>query len=266
MLKTRLIPVLLLQEGFLVRSERFSIHQKLGLPFEEVRRLNEWNVDELIYLDITRPDARNQHYDVMRNDHRDKSVVSELELLEAISETCFMPLTFGGRIRSIDDMHQRFKRGADKVTINTMLHDSPELVREAAHLFGNQALVASIDVKVDEDDRPVVWTHCGTKSTKTGAVEWARYAESLGAGEILLQSIDRDGTGRGYDLKLIQEVCDAVTIPVIALGGVGTYEHYPPAIRHGASAVAAANIFHFKELSDRNAKRTMKRFNLNVRF
>lgn len=265
MLKTRLIPVLLLQNGFLVRSESFSIHQRIGLPYEEVRRFNEWNVDELIYLDISDPDNENVSYDTLRSDHMDKTLLSPLEILDKVSMSCFMPLTFGGNLTTFEQTRRYFQHGADKVTFNTALHTNPGLVKEVSHYFGRQAVVASIDVKREEDGSHRVYVERGKQNTSTSAVEWARHAEAIGTGEILLQSIDRDGTARGYDIPLIRTVCEAVSIPVVALGGAGIYEHYALAIKAGATAVAAANIFHFKELSDRNGKRAMRRAKLEVR-
>jgi len=261
-LKIRLIPCLLLMNGRLVRSERFAFHQVIGYPVQEVARFNEWAVDELIYLDISRDDG----YDSGRDDHKQKSIGSALEILDVISSNCFMPLTFGGRIRTLDDMRARFHRGADKITINTAAVDTPAIVEAGAQQFGNQAIVVSIDVRRHDDRSCEVFTASGHRATGLDPVDWARQVEDLGAGEILLNSIDRDGTGEGYDLELISSVTSAVTIPVVAVGGVGVYEHLAPAVLEaGASAVSAANIFHFKELSDRQAKRALRRAGIDVR-
>ena len=261
MLRKRLIPVLLLQNGLLIRSELFKIHQALGNPLHEVRRFNEWNVDELIYLDITEGDQ----YDLRRDDHKVKGLNDPLSILDAVSQSCFMPLTWGGRIRNIDDIRQRISRGADKVTINTAAYRTPELITEGAKVFGSQAIVVSIDVLRHPDNRSEVFIDGGDTPTGRKPEEWAREVEERGAGEILVQSIDRDGTGRGYDLDLIHAVASATTIPLIACGGVGRYEHYADGIRAGASAVAAANIWHFKELSDRGGKRALAKAGINVR-
>lgn len=261
MLKKRLIPCLLLKNGLLIRSESFSIHQILGNPIHEVERFNEWNVDELVYLDIT----RDEQYDLRRDDMKVKSLRDPLEILAHVSRTCFMPLTFGGRIRTVDDMRVRLNGGADKITLNTAAVETPDLITEGARNFGSQAIVVSIDVLRHESGRTEVFTHGGTKATGRDPVEWAREVERLGAGEIFLNSIDRDGTGRGYDLDLVSAVAHATSIPVIACGGVGRYEDFTAGIRAGASAVSAANIFHFKELSDRNAKRTMRAGGVDVR-
>ena len=261
MLKKRLIPVLLLQNGLLVRSELFKIHQAIGNPVYEVKRFNEWNVDELVYLDIT----RNDQYDLRRNDHKVKGLDTPLLILDAVSQTCFMPLTWGGRIHTIDDMHQCFSLGADKIAINTAAFRSPELISQSAKLFGSQAIVVSIDVFRHIDGRTEVLVEGGCTPTGLTPDHWAREVEQRGAGEILLQSIDRDGTGRGYDLDLISAVSSATSIPVVACGGVGCYEDYADGIRAGASAVAAANIWHFKEMSDRNGKRALAKAGIEVR-
>ena len=261
MLKKRLIPVLLLQGGLLVRSQSFNIHQVIGNPVYEVQRYNEWNVDELIYLDITR-DAT---YDLRRDDHKTKGLNNPLDILDAVSKTCFAPLTWGGCIRNIEDMRLRFSHGADKITINTAAVSTPELITEGARVFGNQAIVVSIDVLRHPDNRTEVFINGGRTPTGLKPEDWAWEAEKRGAGELLLQSIDRDGSGRGYDIELIRTVSAAVTIPVIACSGVGRYEHYADGIRAGAAAVAAANIWHFKEMSDRGGKRALAKASIDIR-
>lgn len=261
MLKKRLIPCLLLQNGLLVRSETFSIHQILGNPIHEVERFNHWSVDELIYLDITRDD----NYDLRRDDQKVKTLADPLQILDAVSKTCFMPLTFGGRIRTIEDMRVRFARGADKITLDTAAVDNPDLLVEGARTFGSQAMVVSIDVRRHADGKCEVFVDGGRRATGYEPTHWAKQVEALGAGEIFLHSIDRDGTARGYDLELIGAVARATSIPIIACGGVGRYEDFAKGIQAGASAVSAANIFHFKELSDRNAKRTMRAAGIDVR-
>lgn len=262
MLKHRLIPILLLKNGQLVRSEDFATHQILGDPIHEVQRFNEWNVDELIYLDITRGAYTLER----RTDHKTKGMSGPLDILDQVSRTCFMPLTWGGRIRCFEDAAQCFRHGADKITLNRALFDTPELVGQLARRYGSQAVVASVDVLRHADGRCEVFTDGKAIATGYDPAVWCRKLEELGVGEILLQSIDRDGKGIGYDLDLISVVSQAVTIPVIACGGVGVYEHYAAGIAAGASAVAAANIWHFKELSDRNGKRALKRAGVHVRY
>jgi cyclase len=261
MLKHRLIPVLLLKNGQLVRSEQFRTHQIIGDPIHEVRRFNEWNVDELIYIDIT----RTGDYDVRRSDHKSIGFAEPLQTLDVVSESCFMPLTWGGRIRSLDDVRARIARGADKVTLNTALIESPDLITQAARRFGSQAIVVSIDALRHSDGRYECFVGNGVTPTGLTPTELARRAEDLGAGEVLVQSIDRDGTGRGYDLQLINDVASATRVPVIACSGVGRFEHYADGIRAGASAVAAANIWHFKELADLAGKRALRKANIDVR-
>lgn len=251
----------MLQNGLLVRSERFRIHQVIGDPIHEVERFNQWSVDELIYIDITRDDV----YAPRRMDHRIQGLTSPITILDAVSRTCFVPLTSGGRITEVSQMRERFTHGADKITINTAAVRSPQLIGEGARLFGSQAIVVSIDVLRHPDGRAEVFIEGGTAPTGFAPEDWAKEAESRGAGEILLQSIDRDGTGRGYDAELISAVTNATTIPVIALGGAGRYEHYVDAIEAGASAVAAANIWHFKELSDRGGKRALAKAGIDIR-
>jgi len=261
MLKNRLIPVLLLKNGLLVRSEKFSIHQVIGNPIHEVKRFNEWNVDELIYLDIT----EDSNYDIRRSDTKTKEMISPIEILNEVSKSCFMPLTWGGKITNVEQMRQLFANGADKIAINSEAFRNNNLITQGAAMFGSQAIVVSIDVFCDIDNKYEVFIDGGKTPTGMQPREWAVIAEKMGAGEILLQSINRDGIGSGYDLKLIGDISNAVKIPVIACSGVGDYRHYAQGINAGASAVAAANIWHFKELSDRNAKRAMEKANINIR-
>ena len=261
MLKVRLIPVLLLQNGLLVRSERFKEHQIIGNPIHEVRRFNEWNVDELVYLDI----SRDGDFDLRREDHKVKGHDDPLAVIEDVSKTCFMPLTWGGRIRSTEDMRARLLRGADKVAINTAAVRTPELIEAGARMFGSQAIVVNIDVLRHPDGRLEVFVDGGRTGTGLEPGAWAREVERRGAGEILLQSMDRDGTATGYDLELIRLVATSCRIPVVALGGVGRYEDYAAGVTAGAAAVAAANLWHFKEMADRGGKRALAKAGVAVR-
>ena len=260
MLKVRLIPVLLLMNGRLVRSQGFDFHQIIGDPLHEVKRFNEWNVDELIYLDVSR---HGQQFGG-RNDHKVVGFSDTLATLDAVSESCFMPLTWGGGIRSISQMGERIRRGADKITVNTAAVEDPSLIEVGARSFGSQAIVVSIDVRAFEGRTEVV-THHGTRGTGLRPSQWAKTVQNAGAGEILLQRIERDGAGDGYDLDLISEVAGAVSIPVIACSGVGRYEDYAQGVEAGASAVAAANIWHFRELADQGGKRALERAGVNIR-
>src|SRR5262249_10564114 len=172
---------------------------------------------------------------------------------------------WGGKIRSLEDMRARLSRGADKITVNTAAIQTPDLITRGATLFGSQAIVVSIDVLTHSDGKMEVFGDGGRTPTGLAPDQWARRVEELGAGEILLQSIGRDGTAEGYDLELISRVVTATTIPVIACSGVGRYEHYVDGIRAGASAVAAANIWHFKELADRGGKRALAKAGIDIR-
>lgn len=261
MLKNRLIPVLLLENGLLVRSEKFSIHQIIGDPLHEVKRFNEWNVDELVYLDISADNI----YDIRRSDTKTTEMHSSMEILKEVSKYCFMPLTWGGKIKTVLHMEECFQNGADKISINSEAFLHPDLISEGANHFGSQAIVVSVDVVENDSGLYEVCINGGRTPTGTSALEWCKEAAACGAGEILLQNITRDGTGRGYDLSLITKIAETINIPLIACSGVGDYHHYAQGIKAGASAVAAANIWHFKELSDRNAKRTMLKAGINIR-
>jgi len=262
MLKPRLIPCLLLKNGLLVRSEEFSLHQVVGNPIQQVERFTAWAVDELVYIDITREGS----YDMRRDDHKIKGETDLLSTIEAVSKVSFMPLTFGGGIRSIEDIRARLAHGADKVTINSKAIETPELITEAARIFGSQAIIVSIDVKRHAQGEWEVFSQCGKHATGLEPAIWAAEAQRCGAGEIFLNSIDRDGMAGGYDLPLIREVVDATSIPVIACGGVGRFEHLAPGILDaGASAVSAANIFHFTEHSTVRAKKKLAEAGVDVR-
>ncbi len=253
MIANRLIPVLLLKNGLIVRSQAFTVHQVIGNPIDTVRRLSGWNVDELIILDISDDD----YHDMRRDDlHVRYKGNTSIDVLKEISKTCFMPLSFGGGIKNIKDVQDRLSRGADKCVINTEAIKNPNFIQSLAKTFGSQCIVVSIDV-MRVNDKLEVYSHGGKIPTGLHPVDWAVNAERMGAGEILLNSIDRDGSGSGYDLDLISQVSDAVSVPVIACGGVGTYQHFPDAIiKSGAHAVAAANIFNFFELAYPIAKQT----------
>jgi len=249
----RLIPVILLKNGLIVRSQLFRIHQTIGNPMHTVRRLSNWNVDELILLDISTTDFHDMRRDDMQLRYDDST---SLGVLKQIAEHCFMPLTVGGRVRSVADIRNRLQAGADKCAVNSAAVRQPDLIEEAAKVFGSQCIVASIDALRKADGTYEVFIDGGKTPTGLAPAAWAAQCERLGAGEILINSIDRDGTGWGYDLDLVKAVTDCVSIPVIACGGVGAYEHFPAAILEGgATAAAAANIFNFFELSYPNAKK-----------
>ncbi len=261
MKKKRLIPVLLLKDGFLVQSKSFKNYQNLGNPLTSVKRLSEWGSDELIYLDISKED----NYDQRRDDLRHPNRSDVLSILDDVSKLSFMPTTFGGRIRTIQDINDRLERGADKIAINTKALEEPGFIAEAARQFGSQCIIVSIDVKLI-DSKYTVMMHGGTVPTEYSAVEWAQRVEAEGAGEILLNSVDRDGSRDGFDIELINLVVEAVNIPVIAMGGAGEIEDFSEVLeKTNADAVAAANIFQYFDQSVYLVKKDLYEKKLNVR-
>jgi cyclase len=259
--KNRLIPVLLLRNGWLVQSRGFKKYQNLGNPVFSVRRLSEWASDELIYLDISREES----YDLRRDDLGHPNRQSFLDIIADVAGQTFMPITVGGRIRTAKDIEDRLKRGADKISINTVAVQDPSFIHQAARQFGSQCIVISMDIKL-VDGRYTVMTEGGIRNTGMGPVEWARRVELEGAGEILLNSIDRDGMRNGYDIELLALVADAVSLPVIACGGVGEWEHFGEALaKTQVDAVAAANIFQYTDQSVYLAKKYLYENGFNVR-
>jgi len=262
MLKRRLIPVVLLRNGVVVQSKGFRRYQRLGDPVTIVQRLTDWAADELIYLDISREPA----YDLGRDDLKAPNRTGILEILGDVARRCMMPLTFGGGIRTLADAAARVRAGADKFTLNSAALAEPALIGACAREFGAQCVVLSIDAKVRDAGGWEVFADGGRTPTGRDPVAWAAEAEALGAGEILINSIDRDGQGTGYDLALVESVAAAVGIPVIALGGAGSWEHFAEALaRTRVSAVAAANIFHYSENSVYNAKQFLFAAGADVR-
>jgi cyclase len=248
-LATRVIPCLDVDAGRVVKGVRFVEIRDAGDPVELAARYDAEGADELVFLDIT-----------ASSDARD----TMLHVVERVAEQVFIPFTVGGGIRSVDDVRRLLRAGADKVSLNTAAVSDPELVRRASEEFGAQCIVVAFDARlrgVGTDAAPTLpsWdvvTHGGRTPSGLDAVEWAEEVASLGAGEILLTSMDRDGTHAGYDLELLQEVGSAVPVPVIASGGVGTLEHmYEAVSAGGADAVLAASIFHFATFRVRDAKR-----------
>jgi imidazoleglycerol phosphate synthase cyclase subunit len=259
----RLIPVILIKNGQIVRSQSFRIHQIIGNPIHTIRRLGNWNVDELVLLDISTRD----YHDMRREDlHIKYTATNTIGLLKMISDVCFMPLTFGGRIRDVNDISERLIAGADKVAINSEGVRHPQFIEESAGQFGSQCIVISIDAWRHEDGRYEVFIDGGKTPTGMTPSEWALQAVKLGAGEILLNSINKDGAGNGYDLELINSVVDVVGVPVIGCGGVGRYDHFVEGLKETAvDAVAAANIFNYYELSYPLAKKECIDAGISVR-
>jgi len=240
MLKARVIPCLDVHNGRVVKGVNFVDLRDAGDPVEQARIYDAAGADELTFLDITASSD-------------DRAIM--LDVVRHTAEQVFMPLTVGGGVRTLDDVRQLLLAGADKVSINSAAVTRPDFVREAAEKVGSQSIVVAIDAKADGQGQWHVHTHGGRRNTGLDAIEWAKRMVSLGAGEILLTSMDRDGTKSGFDLGLTRAVSDAVTVPVIASGGVGTLDHLADGIIEGhASAVLAASIFHFGTYSIREAK------------
>ena len=255
MFKARVIPCLDVKDGRVVKGVNFVNLRDAGDPVEAAVAYDEAGADELTFLDITAS-------------HEDRDIM--LDVVRRTAEACFMPLTVGGGVRTIDDIRALLASGADKVSINTAAVARRAFVKEAAEKFGDQCIVVAIDAKrVSQPgaaDRWEIFTHGGRKPTGLDAVAYAREVVGLGAGEILLTSMDRDGTRRGFDISLTRAFADAVSVPVIASGGVGNLDHLVEGIRDGhASAVLAASIFHFGEYSVRAAKDYMARAGLPMR-
>jgi cyclase len=251
MLKMRVIPCLDVHGGRVVKGVRFVDLVDAGDPVEQARVYDAQGADELCFLDIT---ASHEQRDTL------------LDVVARTAEVCFMPLTVGGGVRTIEDVRTLLLAGADKVSINTAAVNNPAFVAEAAEKFGTQCIVVAVDAKRVEGERFEIFTHGGRKPTGIDAIEWARRMADAGAGEILLTSMDRDGTRIGFDIALTRAVADAITIPVIASGGVGTLDHLVEGIRDGhATAVLAASIFHFGTHSIAEAKEHMRAAGVPVR-
>jgi imidazole glycerol-phosphate synthase subunit HisF len=254
MFKVRVIPCLDVKDGRVVKGVNFVDLRDAGDPVEAAIAYDAAGADELCFLDITAT-------------HENRGIM--LDVVRRTAEACFMPLTVGGGVRSVDDIKTLLRSGADKVSINSAAVSRREFVKEAAEKFGDQCIVVAIDakrVKRGGSERWEIFTHGGRNSTGIDAVEYAQQVVSLGAGEILLTSMDRDGTRQGFDIPLTQAVADSVAVPVIASGGVGNLDHLVDGIREGhATAVLAASIFHFGEFTIREAKDHMVRAGLPMR-
>lgn len=251
MLKCRVIPCLDVKDGRVVKGVNFVDLKDAGDPVESAIAYDAAGADELCFLDITAS-------------HENRGTI--LDVVQRTAEACFMPLTVGGGVRTTDDIRNLLLAGADKVSIMTAAVNNRDFVREAAEKFGSQCIVVAIDAKQVAADRWEIFTHGGRKPTGIDAIQYAKDVVALGAGEILLTSMDRDGTKSGFDIVLTRAIADAVQVPLIASGGVGNLDHLVEGIRDGhATAVLAASIFHFGEYTIREAKDHMKRAGLPVR-
>lgn len=251
----RIIPCLDVDNGRVVKGVQFVDIRDAGDPVEVAKRYNQQGADEITFLDIT---ATHENRDTMRH------------VVEEVASQVFIPLTVGGGIRSVEDIRNMLNAGADKVAINSAAVFNPAFVKEACDIFGSQCIVVAIDAKKvsleGDTDKWEIFTHGGRKETGIDAIEWAQHMEELGAGELLVTSMDRDGTKSGFDLALTRTICDSVKIPVIASGGVGTLEHLVKGVTDGhAEAVLAASIFHFGEHTVQQAKEAMTAQGLEVR-
>jgi imidazole glycerol-phosphate synthase subunit HisF len=251
MLKIRIIPCLDVKDGRVVKGVNFVGLKDAGDPVEQARIYDAEGADELCFLDIT---ASHENRDTL------------YDVVSRTAEQCFMPLTVGGGVRTVEDIRKLLLAGADKVSINTAAVKTPEFVREAAEKFGSQCIVVALDAKQVAPGRFEIFTHGGRNATGIDAVAWAKRMTMYGAGEILLTSMDRDGTREGYNIPLTRAVADAVGVPIIASGGVGSLDHMVAGVREGhATAVLAASIFHFGEYTVRAAKQHLKAAGIPVR-
>ena len=251
MLAKRIIPCLDVSAGRVVKGVNFVELRDAGDPVEVARRYDEQGADEITFLDITASSD-------------DRNII--LHVVEQVAEQVFIPLTVGGGVRTVDDVRRLLNAGADKVSMNTAAVNNPQLVAEAAGKVGSQCIVVAIDAKQVAPGKWEVFTHGGRNRTGLDVIEWAQRIAALGAGEILLPSMDRDGTKNGFDLGLTRAVSDAVSIPVIASGGVGSLEHLADGVTLGrADAVLAASIFHFGDHTVRDAKELMRARGIEVR-
>jgi len=249
MLRHRIIPIVLLDGYSVVKTIKFDVRRNLGNPITVARIYNTRNVDELILLDI---DASKENRKI------------DLFTIEDVASECFMPLCVGGGLKSCEDIAEALSRGADKVSINSEALRNAKFISDASRFFGAQCIVVSVDVKSDEQGRWKVFSHAGVDNSRE-LIDWVREIESLGAGEILLNSVDRDGVMAGYDFKLIEEISELVSIPVIVAGGAGNPGDATKAVQNGASAVGISSIFHFTSYTPDEIKEDLHRAGLPVR-
>ena len=250
MLKLRVIPCLDVKDGRVVKGVNFVSLRDAGDPVEQAAIYDEAGADELTFLDIT-----------ASSDNRD----TILDVVSRTAEKIFLPLTVGGGIRSTADIRRLLLAGADKCSINSAAIARPELVSEAAQKFGSQCVVVAIDARLSAPGKWQVFSHGGRQNTGLDVIEWAKRVESLGAGELLVTSMDRDGTGTGFDLELLKTICAAVRLPIVASGGVGTLDHFIEGAKAGATGLLAASVFHFGTFTIAQVKQALAAADLPVR-
>lgn len=251
MLARRVIPCLDVNEGRVVKGVNFVNLRDAGDPVACAKVYDKAGADELVFLDITAS-------------HETRPIM--LEVVQKVAESVFIPFTVGGGIKSPEDIRCLLKAGCDKISLNTAAVEDPELVRRASQRFGNQCIVVAIDAKQSAPNTWSVYTHGGRRPTKWDVIKWAKHVTKLGAGEILLTSMDRDGTQNGYDVNLTARVASAVSVPVIASGGAGKLEHFYDVCLKGADAVLAASLFHFGTYSINDVKKYLSKMKIPVRF
>jgi cyclase len=249
-LSIRVIPCLDVSQGRVVKGTNFINLRDAGDPVEIAKRYNEEGADEIVFLDITAT-------------HEDRNTT--IEVVRKTARQVFIPLTVGGGIRTISDIKNLLNAGADKVSLNSIAVKNPSIIKEASDIFGIQCIVVAIDAKKIADDKWNVFVRGGRVDTGIDAVQWAQKAVQLGAGEILLTSMDRDGTKDGYDTDLLKIISSRVSVPLIASGGAGEFKHFADACKSGAGAVLAASLFHYKEMSIADLKKYLKAQNINTR-
>jgi len=258
--KNRLIVVVFFKNGNVVQSKLFKQHKVVGDPYVIIDRLSAWNADEVIYLNI-RPELSNLN----RQDKKIKYQNDFDKIIEFVGKKAFMPLTVGGGIKSLHDVEKYFEMGADKISINSEITNNPKLIIESSKIYGSQSIVASIDIKMDDDNQYSAYINNGKTKIISQLSDYIKQIEDLGAGELLINNIDRDGMGNGYDLDLLKLIQKVSKLPIIFAGGVGNFNHFLQGIENNLNSVAAGNIFHYTENSYYEAIKFLHEQNCNTR-
>lgn len=261
MKKKRLIPIVLLKNGYLVQSKFFNEFRKIGTPKTSIERFSTWESDELIFLDIT----RDNNYNLNREDLNFRNNDNIIDIIKDVSKVSFMPITIGGKIKNIKDVELFLLNGADKVSINSQAQINPKFINEVAKEFGSQCIVNSIDLKIIDNEYKIFY-NCGKTISKYSLNEWLKISQDMGSGEFLINSIDRDGSGKGFDINLACKIKNICKIPVIFCGGAGSYQHFFDLLKASdLDAIAAANFFQFSEQSVFLTKRELFKMGFNFR-